>query len=155
MMLLLTRKRFYGCIIEPSRRRVATEVGQWLFMLLGNNTAQNHYSFRKPLQIIQQLVVLLDERLQSLLAGECFVVAVRQKDHRGLQLGDQVDEILIALLRLKVSARFAPHRVARPAQVAERDPPAGITGGEHRFDVAVAPLALEERVADKYDAVAV
>ena len=89
--------------------------------------------------------------------------AVADEDHGGFGVGDlllELDPTLVGglaagLEEAEAGAGGAGGRVGAPAEVAERDGAVGGAGGEHEFNPAVVLLALDEGVAEEYDAIAV
>src|SRR5262249_21738163 len=90
------------------------------------------------------------------LAVERFIRAVRDEDGRRLDRRDVLLEVAEPVRRrAKPGAGMAKHRVAAPAEVAERDVSIRIPARQSVFPVAVALLALDQRAAEEYDAIAV
>src|SRR5262249_44792309 len=89
-------------------------------------------------------------------AGERLICPESQNDHGRLQSGDVLLAMSEAFLwAAETGHRFAPDGVAAPAEVAEGDVLVRMQSGQHRFPVAIALLALDQRADEKDDAVAV
>ena len=112
---------------------------------------------------VQQALIFRSEFLPTGLTLKRRRHAVTHQHHRRLGILDLLHKLRPAFIRrflarlqeAQAEARFAHGRIATPTKIAEGHVALREPRREHKLDPAVGLLALDQRVAKEYDAVAI